>query len=107
MRKSTDDDRNKKPDSALGKDTYQDSPPPPPAGSTSTPLGGLFALALIPIVLGLLLAFTSMKGCEQHKEDLASPDPARVWEEGIRQEKEHSGNDPQAPEWMQQQEKQP
>jgi hypothetical protein len=29
-----------------------------------------------------------------------------VWEEGIKQEKEHSGGDPKVPEWIQPQEQQ-
>lgn len=60
----------------------------------------LFLAAILPGVLALLLILLNLKACEHHTDELVTPNPDHVWEEGIRQDRERANENIRSPEWM-------
>ena len=99
MPKHTDDKKGKIDPTFHAEDTR----PEDRRDDSHEPFGGLIIMASLPVIIGLILATIYLKGCNHLPESVKTPDPSRVWEEGIRQEKENAGHDPEVPEWIERQ----
>lgn len=60
----------------------------------------LFLLAILPALLALLLILFNLKACEHNTDELVTPNPDQVWDEGIRQDRERANENIVSPEWM-------